>query len=149
MTRAAAHSTTDLQPWGHPELESPVRTMMIPVIGIRWITRAAQLRRLGNRTLWVALSAPRTISWADQRMTMSTVKVATAAIGSIVYKSASFTIISLKGSGTTAHPETSSVLFQVLDQSGGAKAGASVTFSLDTSVGGISVNAGPIVSDAN
>jgi hypothetical protein len=78
-----------------------------------------------------------------------TVTVATASIGSIVYKSATYTIISLKGSGTTAHPETSTVVFQVLDQSGGPSPGASVTFALNTSVGGISVNKGPVTSDAN
>ena len=78
-----------------------------------------------------------------------TVTVAAPSIGSIVYKSATFTIISLKGSGTAAHPETSTVLFQVLDQSGGPSSGASVSFALDTSVGGISVNAGPVTSDAN
>jgi hypothetical protein len=78
-----------------------------------------------------------------------TVKVAAASIGSIVYKSATYTIISLKGSGTTAHPETSSVVFQVLDQSGGPSPGASVAFALNTAVGGISVNQGPVTSDAN
>jgi hypothetical protein len=78
-----------------------------------------------------------------------TVTVATASIGSIVYKSATYTIISLKGSGTTAHPETSTVVFQVLDQSGGPSPGASVSFALNTSVGGISVNKGPVSSDAN
>jgi hypothetical protein len=78
-----------------------------------------------------------------------TVTVATSSIGSIVYKSATYTIISLKGSGTTAHPETSTVVFQVLDQTGGPSSGAKVSFTLDTSVGGISVTPGPVTSDAN
>jgi hypothetical protein len=78
-----------------------------------------------------------------------TVTVAAASIGSIVYKSATYTVISLKGSGTTAHPETSTVVFQVLDQSGGPSPGASVSFALNTTVGGISVTKGPVPSDAN
>jgi len=78
-----------------------------------------------------------------------TLTVAKPSLGSIVYKSATYTIISLKGSGTAAHPETSTMVFQVLDQSGGPSPGASVSFTLDTSVGGVSVNAGPVKSDAN
>jgi len=77
------------------------------------------------------------------------VTVAAAAIGSIIYKSATPTIISLKGVGSTAIPETSTVVFQVLDQSGGPVSGAQVVFSLNTAVGGISVDPGPITSDVN
>jgi hypothetical protein len=77
------------------------------------------------------------------------VTVAAAAIGSIIYKSATPTIISLKGVGSTSMPETSTVVFQVLDQSGGPVSGAQVVFSLNTAVGGISVDQGPISSDAN
>jgi hypothetical protein len=77
------------------------------------------------------------------------VTVAAAAIGSIIYKSATPTVISLKGVGSTAIPETSTVVFQVLDQSGGPVSGAQVVFSLNTAVGGISVDPGPITSDAN
>ena len=75
--------------------------------------------------------------------------VAAAAIGSIIYKSATPTTISLKGVGSASMPETSTVIFQVLDQSGGPVSGASVTFSLNTAVGGIRVDAGPINSDVN
>ncbi len=75
--------------------------------------------------------------------------VAAAAIGSIVYKSADFTIIALKGSGTTTRPESSTVIFQVFDKSGGPSAGASVAFTLNTTVGGVSVSAGPVTSDVN
>ena len=77
------------------------------------------------------------------------VTVAAAAIGSIIYKSATPIIISLKGVGSTTTPETSTVIFQVLDQSGGPVSGAQVVFSLNTAVGGISVDPGPIKSDVN
>jgi len=76
------------------------------------------------------------------------VTVAAATVGSIVYKSATPTIIALKGSGSSTRPETSTVVFQVLDSSGGPASGASVTFALNTAVGGISVNQGPVTSDA-
>lgn len=75
--------------------------------------------------------------------------VVAASVGSIVYKSATFTVIALKGSGSVNHPESSTVIFQVLDQTGGPSPGASVGFTLDTAVGGISVVAGPVTSDAN
>jgi hypothetical protein len=77
------------------------------------------------------------------------VTVAPASIGSIVYVSATPTIIALKGSGSTTRPESSTVVFQVLDQSSGPVTGASVSFSLNTAVGGISVSVGPVKSDVN
>ncbi len=77
------------------------------------------------------------------------VTVAAAAIGSIVYKSATPTIIALRGSGSTARPETSTVIFQVVGSSGGPTAGAQVGFALNTAVGGISVDQGPVTSDAS
>jgi hypothetical protein len=77
------------------------------------------------------------------------ITIAAASIGSIIYKSATPTTISLKGVGSSSTPETSTVVFQVLDQSGGPVAGAAVVFSLNTAVGGISVDAGPINSDVN
>jgi hypothetical protein len=86
----------------------------------------------------------------DSLSATGSVTVVAASIGSIVYKSATYTIISLKGSGTAASPETSTVVFQVLDQTGGPRAGASVTFALDTSVGGVNLSTlGPVTSDAN
>lgn len=63
------------------------------------------------------------------------VTVATAAIGSIVFESATPTNIALRGTGDSGRPETSVVVFRVLDQSGGPRAGADVEFTLNTSVG--------------
>jgi hypothetical protein len=77
-----------------------------------------------------------------------TVTVAAAAIGSIVFESATPTNISLQGSGGPGRPETSTVIFRVLDQSGGPRAGASVTFALNTSVGGITFAPATGQSDA-
>lgn len=68
-----------------------------------------------------------------------TVTVAPASIGSIVYESATPTSIALKGTGNTARPESSTVVFRVLDSTGGPRAGATVNFTLNTSVGGLSL----------
>ena len=72
------------------------------------------------------------------------VTVAAAAIGSIVYISATPTNIALKGTGDAGRPESSTLIFKVLDATGGPRAGADVTFSLNTNVGGITL--GPITA---
>ena len=74
------------------------------------------------------------------------VTVAAAAIGSIQYVSASPSNIALKGTGDTIHPEASTVIFKVLDSTGGPRAGATVTFALNTAVGGITL--GPITAQS-
>jgi hypothetical protein len=65
-----------------------------------------------------------------------TVNVASATIGSIKFISATPTTIGLKGTGLV---ETSTVVFQVVDSSGGPVPNVPVTFSLPTSVGGLSL----------
>lgn len=75
-----------------------------------------------------------------------TVTVAAGAIGSIVFISATPENIALRGTGTSSNPETSTVVFRVLEQGGGPRAGATVNFSLNTSVGGISVSPASAVS---
>ena len=66
-----------------------------------------------------------------------TLNVAAAAIGSIRFVSATPQIIALKGLGSTALPESSTVIFKVLDQSGNPRPGAVVNFNLNTAVGGV------------
>ena len=68
-----------------------------------------------------------------------TVTVQAAAIGSITFVSAKPTIIALKGLGSAALPETSTVVFKVLDAGGAPRPGATVNFSLNTSVGGVAL----------
>lgn len=79
------------------------------------------------------------------------VTVAQAAVGSLAFVSATPTNIALKGMGVTGRPESATVIFQVLDTSGGARQGATVNFSLDTTVGGISLqpSSASAVSDVN
>jgi hypothetical protein len=78
-----------------------------------------------------------------------TVTVAQAAIGSIKFISATPSNITLKGVGSAGGSATSTVVFKVLDTSGGPRANATVTFTLNTKVGGITMSPPPWVSDAN
>jgi hypothetical protein len=65
-----------------------------------------------------------------------TVTVASAAVGSIQFESATPSSIGLKGTGLN---ETSTVVFKVVDSSGGARPGVTVNFSLNTTAGGLSL----------
>ena len=62
--------------------------------------------------------------------------VAAGSVGSIQFISATPNIIAIKGTGGA---ETSTVVFKVLDQSGGPVSGQDVDFSIDTSLGGLSL----------
>ena len=66
-----------------------------------------------------------------------TITVAAASIGSIQFVSATPSQVGLKGTGLS---ETSTVVFKVLDASGGPRPGVTVNFSLNTVVGGITVS---------
>jgi hypothetical protein len=68
-----------------------------------------------------------------------TVTVAPGTVGSISFVSATPTNIALKGTGDSGRPESSTVVFKVLDSSGGPRAGANVKFTLNTSVGGLTL----------
>ncbi|MGD0490033.1 MAG: Ig-like domain-containing protein [Steroidobacteraceae bacterium] len=72
-----------------------------------------------------------------------TVTVAAAAIGSIQFESATPTTIGLKGTGLN---ETATVVFKVVDSTGGARPGVTVNFSLSTTAGGIGISPASAVS---
>ncbi|MGH8428497.1 MAG: hypothetical protein ACRES7_11055 [Gammaproteobacteria bacterium] len=74
------------------------------------------------------------------------VTVASAAVGSIQFISATPPIISLQGTGG---PQTSTVVFQVTDSSGGPVPGATVNFALNTTVGGITLSPTSAVTGNN
>jgi hypothetical protein len=78
-----------------------------------------------------------------------TVTVATATIGSISFVSATPTNIALKGTGDASRPESSTVVFQVLDSSNGPVSGAMVNFTLNTNTGGITLTSASAISDVN
>jgi hypothetical protein len=78
-----------------------------------------------------------------------TVTVAQAAIGSISFVSATPTNIALKGTGDSSRPESSIVVFKVLDASGGPRAGVDVNFVLNTNVGGITLTPSTAVATSD
>ena len=91
--------------------------------------------------------ATATVNGAALRAT-GTVNVMPAAIGSINYISADPTNIGLQGTGGAGRQETSTVRFRVTDATGGPRPGADVAFSLNTTVGGLSLQPATSVSDA-
>ncbi len=76
----------------------------------------------------------------------TTVTVQPPVIGSLQFESAAPTNIGIRGFGLT---ESSAVQFRVLDTQGNPASGQDVTFSLNSTVGGISVAPDTAVSDAN
>ena len=80
---------------------------------------------------------------------VGTVNVAAASVGSIEFISATPTNIALQGTGDASRPESSTVVFRVRDSSGGPVQSADVTFSLNTSVGGLNLTNTTAVSDSN
>jgi hypothetical protein len=77
-----------------------------------------------------------------------TLTIAAAAVGSIEFLSATPTNIALKGTGDANRPESSTVVFRVKDSTNGPVQGATVDFSLNTSVGGIALSSTSATSDS-
>jgi hypothetical protein len=77
-----------------------------------------------------------TTSGATNLSATGTITVAAAAIGSIQFISATPPTIGLKGTGLN---ETSTIIFKVVDSSGGPRSGVPVTFALNTTVGGLGI----------
>ena len=75
--------------------------------------------------------------------------VAPATVGSIIFKSALPPIITLKGMGGASLQQTSTVIFTVLDSVGNPVQGASVTFTLISSTGGVTLSTNSVTSDAH
>jgi hypothetical protein len=79
-----------------------------------------------------------------------TVTVAAPSVGSIQFISATPTNIGLRGTGGAGRAETSTVIFRVVDSTGGPVPNVDVTFALNTSVGGLAVTpAAPAVARTN
>lgn len=92
------------------------------------------------------VTATATVGSANLSAT-GTVTIAQSAIGSIAFVSATPTNIALKGTGDASRPESSTLVFKVLDASGGPRSGAAVSFALNTTVGGLSLT--PASATAN
>lgn len=90
-----------------------------------------------------------TIATGLQLEATGTVNVAPASVGSIEFMEATPTNVALKGTGGVGRSETSTVVFRVVDSTGGLVADSDVDFSLNTSVGGITLSPASARSDAN
>lgn len=77
------------------------------------------------------------------------VTVAAAVVGSIGFISATPQKIGLQGTGGVGLPETATVVFRVVDATGGPVAGQNVDFGLNTSVGGITFTPASATSGAD
>jgi len=75
--------------------------------------------------------------------------VQAASVGSIEFVSAIPEIISLQGTGGSGGTETSAVIFRVVDAQGNPVANQSVSFSLSSVAGGMSLNPTSATSDQN
>jgi hypothetical protein len=76
-----------------------------------------------------------------------TVTVAAATVGSIQFVSANPENIGLLGTGGVGRQETSTVRFAVTDSTGGPVSGATVDFTLNTTIGGIQLTPTSVTSD--
>ncbi len=72
-----------------------------------------------------------------QLSAVGTVNVAASTVGSIEFESATPTQIGLRGTGGVGIAETATVVFRVVDATGGPSIGRNVAFSLNTTAGGI------------
>ncbi len=77
-----------------------------------------------------------------------TITVAPATVGSIQFISATPELIGLRGTGGLGISETSTVIFRVIDSTGGPVVGSNVDFMLSTSVGDIKLTADSAISAA-
>ncbi|MDH5710438.1 MAG: Ig-like domain-containing protein [Gammaproteobacteria bacterium] len=84
------------------------------------------------------------------KIATGTVTVAAANAGSIQFTSVSNTLIALQGTGnTTGLPENSTVKFTILDGNGAPVSNQAVAFSLDSTIGGITLSTYTAISAAN
>lgn len=99
----------------------------------------------GNDTITASVDIDGTILTASSNIT-----VAQAAAGSIQFTSATPSLIALKSTGsTTGTPENSNIIFTVLDAQGSPISGEDVSFSLDSSIGGVALVSSTATSNSN
>lgn len=79
----------------------------------------------------------------------NTLTVTAPSIGSLQFVSAQPTTITLKGTGGLGMQETSTLTFKLVDTGGNPLSGKTVNFSLNTTVGGITLSAPSSISGAD
>ncbi len=77
---------------------------------------------------------------------VGTINVAASTVGSIEFESATPTKIGLRGTGGVGIAETSTVVFRVVDATGGPSIGRAVSFVPNTTVGGLTLTPSTAIS---
>lgn len=77
-----------------------------------------------------------------------TVNVLSPDLGAIEFESSTPTVIALQGTGGTGLSETSQLVFRVVDEFGDPVSGQTVDFTLNTNLGGVSLEPASATSDA-
>lgn len=90
-----------------------------------------------------------TVSSTGTVTATGTVTVAAPSAGTISYISSTDTQIALQNTGTASLPETSTLTFRVLDNSGSPLQNETVNFTLSSSLGGVSLASAADTSDIN
>ncbi|WP_197475915.1 hypothetical protein, partial [Oleiphilus sp. HI0043] len=78
-----------------------------------------------------------TATLSDGTSATANINVAEQILGELAFVSADPSTIALKGSGSSAHPEVTTVTFSLNDATGEPMAGETIEYSLSTNVGGI------------
>jgi len=89
-----------------------------------------------------------TATLSDGTTATANITVAGQVLGALEFVAASPVTIALSGSGSSANPEVSTVSFSLKDKTGEAMAGETITYTLSTEVGGISLSSPSSVTDA-
>ena len=95
-----------------------------------------------------AITATATVNGSTITAT-ATINVLAPTLGSIQFVSAAPPLMGLKGTGAAGLAASATVVFQVFDTTGGAAANQDVDFTLNTSVGGLTLTPATGKTDAN
>ena len=85
----------------------------------------------------------------SQLSATGSINVAASTVGSIEFQTATPSKIGLRGTGGVGIPETSTVVFRVVDATGGPSIGREVSFDLNTTAGGITLTPTTAISGSN
>jgi len=109
-----------------------------------------------NGTATVAYSASTcegtdtiTATLSDGTSATAIINIAGQILGSLEFVSASHSTIALSGSGSSSNPEVSNITFILRDNTGAAIQGETVSYSLSTEVGGISLSSDTSVTNGD
>tara|TARA_R110001592_G_scaffold291131_2_gene560430 strand:+ start:32986 stop:35037 length:2052 start_codon:yes stop_codon:yes gene_type:complete len=88
-------------------------------------------------------------SLSDGTSASKLINVAGQVLGALEFVSASPSTIALRGSGSAANPEVSTLSFSLKDKTGAPMAGETINYSLSTLVGGISLSSDSSVTNVS